>query len=224
MTGTKLDIQRIRVNAEGYDSSGAYWGAGPDVFIASIPAGQGRNEEITVRATSMKDAHARIDAEIARQPGAARAKDKLGGKSPRISRYEIDWQNPADHTTVKIRITHARDYLSQGTDHIEIEAIKPKRKPLPITETGYLSHFIDWQQLSAAGGPVTFVTAWLEREGLSKAWTRKEAARAQGDLFQWGETKAETASGAKRSGRKTAAASERRVSKRNQRAPGRDHG
>ena len=34
-TARRLDVQRIRVNAQGYDSSGAYWGAGPDVFITT---------------------------------------------------------------------------------------------------------------------------------------------------------------------------------------------
>jgi hypothetical protein len=26
-----------------------------------------------------------------------------------------------------IRITHARDYLASGTDHIEVESIRPKK-------------------------------------------------------------------------------------------------
>lgn len=216
---TKPDIQRVRIDRQGYDDTGAYWGAGPDVFIATLPDGDGSSQEITVRAASMKEARGKVDAEIARQPGAARTKQKLGGKSPRISRYEIDWQNPADRTTVKIRITHARDYLSQGTDHIEIEAIKPKRKPLPITETGYLSHFIDWQQLSSAGGTVTFVTAWLEREGKSKAWNKREMTRAQGDLFQWADAQNEATAKA-RVRKATRATAAQRHGRTPRRAPG----
>ena len=36
-TPAKFDVQRVRVNRDGYDASGAYWGAGPDVFIATRP-------------------------------------------------------------------------------------------------------------------------------------------------------------------------------------------
>ena len=187
----QLAVQRIRVNRDGYDDTGAYWGAGPDVFIATTPDG---SEEITVRAASIADARKKAQAELDRAPGKAAAPNAaLGGKAARQTRYEIEWTNPVDRKPVKIRITHARNYLVQGTDHIEIEAIKPKRQPLPITETGYLSHFIDWQQLSAAGGPVTFVTAWLAREGAAKPWVKREQARAQGDLFQWAEAQGEVA-------------------------------
>lgn len=135
---TKLDIQRICVNAQGYDASGAYWGAGPDVFIATTPDG---TEEITVRASTITVARDKVAAELARQPGAPRPKDEpIGGAAPRKTRYEIGWRNPVSAETVRIRITHARDYLVQGTDHIEAESIKPKKAPLPITATGYLSH------------------------------------------------------------------------------------
>lgn len=57
------------------------------------------------------------------------------------------------------------------------------RAPIPITETGYLSHFIATVELVNAGGAVTFVTAWLDREASSKAWRKREFARRQGDLF-----------------------------------------
>ena len=43
-------------------------------------------------------------------------REPIGGASPRKSRYEIGWKNPVTSETVRIRITHARDYLSQGTD------------------------------------------------------------------------------------------------------------
>lgn len=35
------------------------------------------------------------------------------------------------------------DYLWNGTSHIEVHIVRPKRAPIPITETGYHSHFID---------------------------------------------------------------------------------
>ncbi len=192
MTARRLDIQRIKVNAQGYDSSDAYWGAGPDVFIATTPDG---GEEITVRAHNVTEARKKIDSELARKPGEVRSgePDPIGGNSPHKSRYEIDWFNPVSNERIRIRITHAREYLSSGSDHLEIESIKPKRAPLPITETGYRSHFLPALDLINAGGPVTFVTAWIAQEAKGKAWTKAAVVKAQGDLFSWAEANGEVA-------------------------------
>jgi hypothetical protein len=189
---TAFDIQRIRVRRDGYDASGAYWGAGPDVFIATSANG---SEEITVRARSVSDARDKVAAELARKPGVELAGERtpIGGASPRKSRYEISWRNPVTNQDIRIRITHARDYLSTGNDHIEIESIAPKKAPIPITATGYLSHFIKPLELINVGGAVTFVEAWLAAEAKGKAWTKAITAASQGDLFQWAEASAETA-------------------------------
>ena len=202
VTARQLDIQRIRVNAQGYDATGAYWGAGPDVFVATTAAGA---EEITVRARNVTEARAKAAAELERTPaqpemkqsrgGTARSEQRapIGGASPHKSRYDIDWLNPVTNETVRIRITHARDYLSTGSDHIEVESVKPKKTPLPITETGYRSHFMPALDLINAGGPVTFVTAWIAQESKVKAWTKSATSQAQGDLFQWAEANKEVA-------------------------------
>ena len=184
------DIQRVRVNGDGYDRTGAYWGAGPDVFIATSSDGA---DEITVRAKTIAEARRKVADELTRKPGADKSKDRdpLGGAAPRTTRYEIDWMNPVTHDAVRIRITHQRDYLMPGTDHLSVDSIKPKKAPLPITATGYLSHFIPALQLINAGGPVTFITAWLERETQSKIWRKQAIAKIQGDLFQWADVNAE---------------------------------
>jgi hypothetical protein len=184
------DIQRVRINRDGYDASGAYWGAGPDVFIATSADGA---DEITVRAKTIAEARLKVAAELTCKPGDAKSKgrDPLGGAAPRTTRYEIDWLNPVTHDAVRIRITHQRDYLVSGTDHLSVDSLKPKKAPLPITATGYLSHFIPALQLVNAGGPVTFITAWLDRETKSKTWQKQVAAKVQGDLFQWADAKAE---------------------------------
>lgn len=175
------DLQRIHVNADGYDSSGAYWGAGPDVFIATSCAG---DDQITVRARTAKEAREKIAAEIARAPNETRTSaDKLGGNAPRRTRYEIAWINPLTSQTVKIRITHSRDYIASGTDHIEIESIAPKKAPLPMTETGYRSHFLEKGIVEGAGGARAFVTAWLEAEAKTEAWQQVEQDSRQMSLF-----------------------------------------
>lgn len=179
---SKDTLQRIRVRADGHDAAGAYWGQGPDVFIATSADGA---REFTVRANTVAEARTKIEAEKSRAAGAPRPRDAIGGRAPSKIRYEIDWQDAAGSATVRIRITHSRNYLGQGQDHVEVESIAPKKAPLPISETGYRSHFISPLELINAGGPVTFVSAWLDREAQSKAWRAAIVKQAQGDLFQW---------------------------------------
>lgn len=188
----KLDLQRVRVNREGYDSTGAYWGAGPDVFIFTSTDGA---REITVRAKSVAEAREKIAAELARPLGQPKSgpTEPIGGASPNKTRFEIDWRDPVAGSVVRVRVTHSRDYLGMGQDHVEVESIAPAKAPLPITETGYRSHFLAPLELVNAGGPVTFVTAWLDRDAKGKDWQKQQTARSQGDLFQWTEAQGEVA-------------------------------
>lgn len=179
---SKDSLQRIRVRADGCDSAGAYWGQGPDMFIATSADG---HSEFTVRAKTVTEARTKIEAEKSRAAGAPRPRDAIGGRAPSKTRYEIEWKDAAGSATVRIRISHSRDYLGQGQDDVEVESIAPKKAPLPISETGYRSHFMSPLDLINAGGPVTFVTAWLDREAQSKTWRAASTKRAQGDLFQW---------------------------------------
>jgi hypothetical protein len=184
----RLAVQRIAVNAQGYDSSGAYWGAGPNVFIVTTEDGA---DEVTVRAKSAAEARAKAAVELERPPGQPRVKEPIGGVSPHQTRYAIDWRDPVSSSVIMVRITHSRDYLGQGQDHIEVQAVKPAKAPLPISETGYRSHFMSALELINAGGPVVFVTAWLDREAKGKDWARRQTARQQGDLFAWADAQAE---------------------------------
>ncbi|MBE0613793.1 MAG: hypothetical protein IH604_09030 [Burkholderiales bacterium] len=65
--------------------------------------------------------------------------------------------------------------------HLEIESAN--REPLPITETGYLSHFTGSELIAAEGGPVAYAVAWLDYEADSAAWKRLQAEREQLSLF-----------------------------------------
>jgi hypothetical protein len=222
LSATRHDIQRIRVNAQGYDRDGAYWGAGPDVFIATSEDGR---DEITVRAKSLKDAKAKIAAELYRAPQAPPVHaDPLGGNPPRKTRYEIQWLNPVSNEHVTIRITHARDYLSSGSDHIEVESINPRKAPLPITETGYRSHFMPALELMNAGGPVTFVTAWIEQEAKGKVWSKAATAKQQGDLFSWADAQGEVAKRQLRSKPRSPKPKAPETERRQRRRPSRDNG
>lgn len=68
--------------------------------------------------------------------------------------------------------------------HLEIESINPPRAPLPITETGYKSHFHPCGTVEANGGDVVAqIIAWLDVEATKPEWRRYVQASRQGELF-----------------------------------------
>ena len=85
--------------------------------------------------------------------------------------YEADYLNS---------VTHG---LTLGFSHLEIEVKSPEGAPLPVTETGYRSHFLSPGLVEEAGGPIAYVGVWLEEEAKSAAWLRAEARWRQLDLF-----------------------------------------
>lgn len=95
--------------------------------------------------------------------------------------HTIVWQG------ITIEISYEANWLNMdgpySTAHLEIRATDPDRAPLPMTETGYRSHFANPAEIDAAGGPVRFVQEWLAHEAQSKAWKDHEAAARQYSLF-----------------------------------------
>ena len=67
--------------------------------------------------------------------------------------------------------------------HLEIETIDPERAPLPITETGYRSHFTRPDEIDASGGPVAFVQSALDEAAKDQSWIDRESAARQMSLF-----------------------------------------
>lgn len=104
--------------------------------------------------------------------------------------YTTDWVNPFTGEVHRLGIRHTRDYLGQGEDHLEIETAKGEaRRDHPLSTTGYLSHFIRATELINAGGPVTFIDAWITRALASKEWRQADQKKQQGDLFTWAEAR-----------------------------------
>lgn len=66
-------------------------------------------------------------------------------------------------------------------DHIELHA--EDRQKLPVTETGYRSHFIHESHIEPYGSALAFVQAWLDHEGQSREWQAHVAATQQLSLF-----------------------------------------
>ena len=102
---------------------------------------------------------------------------KRTATTAKTSTHTLVWRD------VTCRVRHTPTYLSKGWSHIEIIVQRPKGAPLPITQSGYCSHFLDQDQLATAGGPVRFFQEWIEREARSKTWHQIDFRSRQGDLF-----------------------------------------
>ena len=77
--------------------------------------------------------------------------------------YRLDWQGR------KLQIVYQPRSFA-GTAHLQVRA--RHARPLPITETGYCSHFPHPEDVAAMGGPVAYVQAWLNATAQTKAWRR----------------------------------------------------
>ena len=107
---------------------------------------------------------------------------KSGTAKPRAKR--VPTTTRGTWLDVTFRVRHTPDYIIKGTDHIELIVIAPKREQLPITETGYLSHFTtDSKQVPNAKAGLAFLLDWIEREAKTKRWQKLDCKRRQLDLF-----------------------------------------
>jgi hypothetical protein len=73
---------------------------------------------------------------------------------------EFTWQG------IAISLKHVANWLNTGHDHIELRA----SERLPVTETGYRSHFIRPEELALFDSPLDFVQQWLDTMAQEKAW------------------------------------------------------
>lgn len=68
--------------------------------------------------------------------------------------------------------------------HLEIRSVAPEGAALPVSETGYRSHFHQPGTVEAQGGDVVAqVTAWLDETATSSQWRQQEEAAQQLSLF-----------------------------------------
>lgn len=87
-----------------------------------------------------------------------------------------EWQR------IKLQITCTRNKFGYS-DHLEIQSIAPERHPLPITETGYRSHFAPCGEIDAFGGPVETALMMLNIEAQATGWMEQQDTARQGSLF-----------------------------------------
>lgn len=98
-----------------------------------------------------------------------------------IEHYEVSWRG------LRVLVAFEADAFGTSRDlcqfcHLElINALTGKA--LPVSETGYRSHYIPVSEVDAAGGPVKYATAWLDAASRSAAWKAIEREQRQGCLF-----------------------------------------
>jgi hypothetical protein len=66
---------------------------------------------------------------------------------------------------------------------MELKVISPRGALIPVTDTGYRSHFLAPGVAERAGGPVAYVKAWLDEAAKCPAWQRKDFQSRQLSLF-----------------------------------------
>ena len=90
------------------------------------------------------------------------------------ARHILLWQD------IRIIIVHKPEFFT-GTDHLEITS--EGSVPLPITETGYRSHFMPSDTLENHSDALAFVSKWLDEASKLKQWQKHLAESGQMSLF-----------------------------------------
>lgn len=94
-----------------------------------------------------------------------------------ITEYEIFWN------AITVSIIHTQKWCGGEIDHIEVRSISPEKARLPITETGYKSHFHHEEALFEYSDAKAYVLAWLDHEAKSLKWKTYVESQQQLSLF-----------------------------------------
>ena len=95
----------------------------------------------------------------------------------RYETYQISWQG------IALLVRWAPKWTTGIYEIAHLEIKSRNRQPLPITETGYRSHFIHREHVEGTGGPVAYACDWLDHEAQSEAWKQVQEEARQLSLF-----------------------------------------
>jgi hypothetical protein len=118
----------------------------------------------------------------------AKIKRERPQRLPRAARRKVsakmDWRG------IKLSVSYEADWLGMSkqmpqaaTSHLEIRTVSPAQAALPVTDTGYRSHFLPSGAVESAGGPVAYIQAWLDEAAKAPSWKRKDEQSRQLSLF-----------------------------------------
>ena len=95
-----------------------------------------------------------------------------------ITTEMLEWQG------ITLSVECERNYATMtGLTHLSIHVLEPSTSKLPITETGYRSHFLSEAEVAELGGPLGYVRAWLDAEAATPEWREQQQAARQMTLF-----------------------------------------
>jgi hypothetical protein len=94
----------------------------------------------------------------------------------------LTWQG------ITIDVSYVPDYSDsfakiQGWKLAHLELKRRDKGQLPMSETGYRSHFTAAANIESFGGPEGYTKAWLDEEGKSKVWQEHVSQERQLKLF-----------------------------------------
>lgn len=98
-------------------------------------------------------------------------------------KYRLDWNGVTVEISYEPCWLNTQEIYGTTLAHIEVRSLAPERAALPITETGYRSHFVGNAEIIEAGGASAYVRAWLEDAALAPAWKAAQEAARQLALF-----------------------------------------
>lgn len=90
------------------------------------------------------------------------------------------WQGIAIAITYRPEaFTSFREHYGTALAHLDIRA----NEPLPITTTGYCSHYLAQSDVEESGGPVAYVQQWLDDAATDLDWQLSQSQHQQLQLF-----------------------------------------
>ncbi|HEY4942212.1 MAG TPA: hypothetical protein VII56_12365 [Rhizomicrobium sp.] len=90
----------------------------------------------------------------------------------------MEWQG------IVLSVSYQSEYLGmEGMAHLTIQVRGTKHYSLPITGTGYRSHFESEAEIAERGGPLAYVRAWLDAEAAKPEWLEQDPKNRQLSLF-----------------------------------------
>ena len=101
-----------------------------------------------------------------------------------VETHQMDWQG----YRIEVRYCPSWSPSYEGIygecmAHLELMSLEEPGLPLPVTETGYRSHFTPAKFIDDEGGPIAFVQSWLDDAAKSPKWKEHEAASRQMSLL-----------------------------------------
>lgn len=116
-------------------------------------------------------------AKLKRKPASRKPVKPVAKAKRGITKQKLQWRD------VMLEVSYEREAIGDLVAHLQIHVLSPEGAAIPVTETGYRSHFISSVYVEGAGGPVAYVREWLDAEANTSAWKKKEEAARQLSLF-----------------------------------------